>query len=153
MTQFYGDFQWKLHKYLTELLQSDPYLKSIVGKRIYPQHISTLENPAFPSITLSRLGQGADTGIHQINYVRFAVDVWSKRGISELWKVYADHDATNNKPVGVRSILSQKTFDFPELIVHLCIEHKVLDNLYEEWSKTWHLHAEYRLSIAAKNVE
>ena len=152
MTQFHGDFQWKLFKHIMSLLQSDPYLKRMTDGRIYPQHISTLENPSFPAITVGRTGHGADTGIHQINYVTLQIDVWSKKSLSEIWRIYADHDTTNNRPVGIRALLSQKTFDFPEVLVHLCHESDVYDDLYEPWSKTWHLAAEYNLSVAAKNV-
>ena len=152
MTNFYGDFQWKLLKYVVQSLQEDPYLKRMVGGRIYPQHISTIENPSFPAVTIGRRGQGADTGIQQINHIELQIDVWSKKSVIELWRIYSDHDVKYNRPVGVRSLLSQKTFDFPEVIVHLCIEDNVTDDLYEPWSKTWHLAALYRLSIAAKNV-
>jgi hypothetical protein len=153
MAEYYGDFQWKLLKYIVTMLQNDSYLKRITNGRVYPQHISTMENPAFPAVTVSRTGQGSDSGIHQINYVEIAIDVWSKKGIADLWKIYADHDVTNKKPVGVRPLLSQKTFDFPELIVHRSQEVLLVDDLYEDWSKTWHLHARYEMSIAAKNVE
>ena len=152
MTQFYGDFQWKIFKHVVQVLQNDPYLKRMTGGRIYPQHISNLDNPEFPAVTISRIGQGADTSIHQINYVTLQIDVWSKKSIAELWRIYADHDVTNNRPVGVRSLLSQQTFNFPEAIVHLCQESDVSDDLYEPWSKTYHLAAEYNLSVAAKNV-
>lgn len=152
MSNYYGDFQWKLLKHVVQLLQVDSYLKRMVGGRIYPQHISNIDNPSFPAVTISRIGQGADTGIHQINYVDLQIDVWSKKSIIELWRIYSDHDATNKRPVGIRSLLSQKTFDFPELIVHLCVESDLSDDLYEPWSKTYHLAAAYRLNIAAKNI-
>ena len=135
------------------MLQINPYLKQITGGRIYPQHLSTIENPSFPSVTVCRVGQGADDEIQQINYVVLAVDIWSKKGISELWRIYADHDATNNRPVGVRSLLAGKTYDFPEVLVHRIHESVVVDDIYEHWSKTWHLHAQYTIYCAAKNVE
>lgn len=153
MSVFYGDFQWKLMKHITSLLKEDAYLKRMVGGRVYPQHLSTIDNPAFPAITISRVGQGADPGIQQINYAVISVDIWSKKGVSEMWKIYADHDVTNNRQVGVRSLLADKPQNFPEVLVHRIYESMLIDDLYEHWSKTWHLHAQFTISCAAKNVE
>lgn len=150
---YYGNFQSKVIERLVKLLQTDPYLITKVAGRVYEAHPSLLDNPKFPAITVTRQGLGGDTSLPQIDYPFLIIDVWSKKNVAELWSIYADHDTITNKPRGIRSLLHVPLgFDFPEAQVDYIAEVWVTDNLYEPWSKTFHLTARYSLKMAAKNV-
>ena len=51
MNTYYGDFQTKVMNHYVRLLQTDSYLMTKVAGRVYPQHVSLIENPKFPSIS------------------------------------------------------------------------------------------------------
>ena len=130
----------------------------MIDGRFYPQHLATVENPEYPCVTFTYQDR-PDSGFAQIVTGTLYIDVWSKRGQGELWRIYANHDYVTNLPSGIRSILSctpeggQKGFDFPESIVGLCREVYLNDNLYEKDTRTFHLAARYELKYAAKPIQ
>jgi hypothetical protein len=151
-TTYHGDFQWKILDHIVKLMQNDPYLTSKVNKRVYSQHISTVANPLFPAITISRVGLGGDPSIDEIDYTFLNVDVWSKVGPDELWAIYANFDSVNHVLQGVRGLLHNKGFRIPEANVDLCTQIYVVDNLWEKETKTFHLVARFRINAAANVV-
>lgn len=154
----HGDFQWMVLARIVKLLQNDVYLQSFVGKRIYAQNIATMDQPEFPCITVTRQGLGSDPGIREVDSAYLMVDVWSKKDIVELWRIYASKDSITGTPRGVRALLHQGAngqpvgFDFPEAVVDACREMHVVDDLFESFSRTFHLAARYDLRYAAKRV-
>lgn len=152
MNTYYGDFQTKVMNHYVRLLQTDSYLMTKVAGRVYPQHVSLIENPKFPSISFTRQGLGGDPSFPEIDYPFLIIDVWSKVGPQELWSIYASRDPKTNRPVGIRALVANKGFDLPEAVVELGREVWVSDDLYEAWSKTFHLSSKYILTIAAKRL-
>jgi hypothetical protein len=157
MSATYGNFQPKVLTEIFRILQQDAYLKTLVDGRVYAQHVSTLENPVFPCVTMTYHGYGTP-GMPDIMAGDLQIDVWSKKNVAELWSIYSSHDYIANKPVGIRALLNRGPsgepfgFNLPEAICHLCREVSVVDDLYEEWSRTHHFVALYSLHFAARRV-
>ena len=155
---FHGDFQIATFNRIVKYLQADPYLASLLSGRIYPQHISTIENPIYPCVTISRQGAGPDSGFAALDKANLYVDVWSKVGVPDLYSIYASKDPVTFKMLGIRALLScgksgePKGFDFPEATVNLCREVYLVDNLWDSKTRSFHLAARYELQVAAKNV-
>ena len=150
MATYYANFQEKLLNNLMLTLRNDPFVNGLVTNRIYTQHISTIENPLFPAITVTRAGLGSDTGIVEIDTAFVLFDVWSKRDAVELWKIYAFKDPITFVNQGIKALFNNKSQDYPELSVEIMNEVYVQDNLYQAWDKTFHLAARYRVLSAAK---
>lgn len=152
MITYYGDFQFKALDYLIKLLQADTYLQSKVHGRISEQHPSTLDQPVYPMVTVSRIGTGGDASIENIDNAFIVIDVWSKSGTPELWSIYSSRNTTTNLPVGIRALLHNKSFSYLEVDLDKLSEVWVTDNLYEKTTRTWHLNARFVMKNAAKTL-
>ncbi len=109
-----------------------PALVAKIGARIYPQHISLVENPVFPCITLGNENDETMSN-HFAEQIEQNLDVWSKTGYDELWEIYRlIRDGINLKTlVGCPTFLIRQT--------------RANSNLFEESTQTWHLAARYKV--------
>ena len=103
---------------------------NLISDRIYPSHISTITNPIFPLITMSRISGGTNAA-HTATDIIQQIDVWSKDGYDELWKIYSE----------INKLINLQIFD----CIIFCKETNVSDDLYEEDTQTYHLSARYRI--------
>ena len=149
---FHGDYRYKALEYLVSTLANDPYISSIVGNRVYSQHISTMEQPIYPCVTISRQGIGADPSLAQIDSAFIAIDVWSKKANSECWAIYASKDPTTFRNLGIFALLHNQGFDFTEVQIDRLWEVYLTDSLYEGDTRTFHLAARYEMKYVGKNV-
>ena len=152
MYTYHGDYQQKVMAFFVGLLRNDPYLQTKQAQRVHPDHLSTLENPVYPCTTFYRVGRGSDPSFAELDNPILLIDVWSKRGKQELCDIYASKDSVSGRPVGIRSLITNKGFDIPEAIIQLVREIWVDDNLYESWSRTHHLQARFDITVSAKTL-
>ncbi|MEI6297405.1 MAG: hypothetical protein WCO84_07260 [bacterium] len=126
-------------------------LNSSIVCPVYPTHITGINNPVFPCISLGRKGGGTD--VHHIGPdFRFQIDVWSKGnsgvpGYTEVNEIYLE----------IKKTLEMTTSIYPAydylftaalaagIIVAECIESNVDDELYEPSTRTYHLAAVYNV--------
>jgi hypothetical protein len=100
------------------------------SRAIYPNHLSAVENPVYPCITISTnsletmITRLSDEGVYQL-------DVWSKSSNDELWEIYNLVKQTINlKP------LSNGVFLMRQISVN--------DDLFENDTHTFHLASKYK---------
>jgi len=114
------------------LINNAPFL-AIVSDRVYPKHISSIANPAYPCVTLSfEKIMTEKNEFEESGY--YICDVWSKKGNDELTAIYNI----------IKSLINKKK-NLGGGIVH-CIQYHCADDLYENDTQTYHLSAKYKVT-------
>lgn len=121
-------------------------------KAIYPVHITAVQNPVFPCITMTRVSGGTDK--YNISTdITFQIDVWSKGnngtpGYTEVATLYDEI----KKSIEFVPQLIQPAYNYllstaktSGIIISLCKEVMVDDGLYENDTRTYHLVSRYRI--------
>jgi len=108
-------------------------LTSIVNTRIYPKHISGVENPIFPCITISF--EKVESNCNEVSEDGYyVIDIWSKNGNSELTSI---HNL-------IKKLINKKR-SLGGGIVYCRLYH-ANDDLYEEDTNTYHLCSKYQIT-------
>jgi hypothetical protein len=100
--------------------------------RIHPKHISLIQNPVYPCITLGQNNE--ETLITRLGeQIEQVLDVWSKVSYDELWEVYR----LIRNGINLKTLVGCPTFVIRQTYVN--------PNLFEEITQVWHLAARYKV--------
>jgi hypothetical protein len=121
-------------------------------KAIYPVHITAVQNPVYPCITLTRVSGGTDK-YNIATDVSFQIDVWGKGnsgtpGYTEVAVLYEEI----RKTIEFIPQLIQPQYDYflttasnNGIYIAMCKEIMVDDGLYEPDTRTYHLVSRFRI--------
>ena len=101
---------------IRRVLTDTPAVRDVVQRRVYTKHISQVDDPIYPAISLYILTNNADFAIRESVIVNVQVDIWLKAGrkttvnvfelAEEVNKVLHHQDLTDaNLEIAISSII------------------------------------------------
>lgn len=109
-------------------------LVAIIGDRMYPKHLSGIENPVYPCVTVitkndeTMVSGFAGEGLYQL-------DIWSKKGNSELWAIHNLLRPIFDLKRNIGAVIEYGRYTYAD------------DDLYEKETQTYHLASRYKFII------
>lgn len=110
-----------------------------VNVPVYPGHMSGIQNPVFPCITLNKRGETRPDLIADDD--KLYLSVWSKVGDEELWDIYNQV----KKLLNLKSIPGTIGSDYHSIL--WMREIYLNDNLYEQKTFTHQLATRYHVDM------
>ena len=150
-SSYSGNYITKAVYYISNILATDPYLTGLVNGRVLPTHSSTIENPEYPLITFRSTSLGTYGTIAQCQTIEYLIDVWSKRGVSELHQIYSGVD-NKGAAAGIFPLLVGKSFYYPEVLIGPIRLSWMVDDMFHQESRTYHLQSRFVLSLVGSTV-
>jgi hypothetical protein len=130
----------KIFEKIRRVLLDDTAIKGIVGTSIYEAHISSIDKPKFPAISLHLINGSPSFSAPAMSDMTIQIDLWFDATKSTTEDMKACHRA-------VRAALHRGSLSdaSKSLIVHGIYEMNIGPTLYEQDTRLHHLPTRYKV--------